>query len=367
VPVLEQNQRLEISPRANQFGEHYNGYLSAATWNLTNANASVEVVQVAAGSADTQMALGIDAFNYCVIEQESGRLYFAQVVGGNGTPTSIVYSATQHRFWRIRHDLATDSLVFETSPDRTNWTAQRTVARQWPITALKVALTAGTFQPVAGPGTAIFDDFRIEANGSIPVSNQPPVARPGGPYSGTAGLAVALNGSSSSDPDGTISGYQWSYGDGGNGTGATPSHTYAAAGTYTVTLTVTDNRGATASATTTVSVTASPSPPPATNQAPVAAPGGPYAGTAALAVAFNGGGSFDPDGSITAYQWSFGDGSTGSGVAPTHAYAAAGSYTVTLTVTDDRGTTRSATTSATITTGGTTGSTSGRYVPPSGR
>ena len=49
----------------------------------------------------------------------------------------------------------------------------------------------------------------------------------------------------------------------------------------------------------------------------------------------------EPGGTITAYAWDFGDGSTGSGQTASHQYAAAGAYTVTLTVTDDLGNTSS--------------------------
>jgi PKD repeat protein len=55
------------------------------------------------------------------------------------------------------------------------------------------------------------------------------------------------------------------------------------------------------------------------------------------AVDFDGRSSSDPDGSIATYAWDFGDGTTGSGATPTHAYATAGIYRVTLTVTDDMG------------------------------
>ena len=84
------------------------------------------------------------------------------------------------------------------------------------------------------------------------------------------------------------------------------------------------------------------------NILPVARPGGPYIGTAGLAVTFSGAASTDSDGTIAAYAWNFGDSSTGIGVAPTHSYAAAGTYTVTLTVTDNRGGTNTAATTATI-------------------
>ena len=76
----------------------------------------------------------------------------------------------------------------------------------------------------------------------VVASNNPPVANPGGPYSGVATFPVAMNGSGSSDPDaGQTLTYSWDFGDGGTGSGATPSHTYTHSGTFVVTLTVTDN------------------------------------------------------------------------------------------------------------------------------
>jgi endonuclease I/PKD repeat protein len=67
-------------------------------------------------------------------------------------------------------------------------------------------------------------------------------------------LSCTFNASTSSDQDGTITGYNWNFGDAGNATGLTPSYTYDADGSYTVTLTVTDNDGASASISTTVTV-----------------------------------------------------------------------------------------------------------------
>jgi PKD repeat protein len=150
-------------------------------------------------------------------------------------------------------------------------------------------------------------------------ANAPPVAA----------LAVTCSGpictfdaSGSADRDGTIASYTLSFGDGhstGFSTGPTASHTYAT-GTFTATLYVHDNGGAVAVQTTSVSVT---------NVLPVATF---THACSTLTCAFNGSGSFDSDGDISYYFWTFGDGTSGSGSMSSHTYAAAGTYAVTLRV-----------------------------------
>jgi uncharacterized protein YjdB/PKD repeat protein len=85
------------------------------------------------------------------------------------------------------------------------------------------------------------------------------------------------------------------------------------------------------------------------NDAPVADAGGPYAGTVDVAVTFDGSGSADVDGTIVSYAWDFGEGNTGSGAGPSHTYVTDGTFTVSLTVTDDGGATDTATESVTVT------------------
>ncbi|MBD2892814.1 hypothetical protein amrb99_17320 [Actinomadura sp. RB99] len=82
--------------------------------------------------------------------------------------------------------------------------------------------------------------------------NQPPAAAF---TSSCDSLACSFDGSASSDPDGTVTGYAWDFGDGTAGTGAQPSHAYASAGDYTVKLTVTDDKGATGEVVHTVKAT----------------------------------------------------------------------------------------------------------------
>ncbi|WP_083924662.1 PKD domain-containing protein [Lamprocystis purpurea] len=88
-------------------------------------------------------------------------------------------------------------------------------------------------------------------------SNIAPTANANGPYSGTTGIAVSFSSAGSSDPDGTIAAYAWTFGDNTSSTQANPSHVYSAAGTYTVSLRVTDNGGGTSAvSTTTATITA---------------------------------------------------------------------------------------------------------------
>jgi PKD repeat protein len=63
----------------------------------------------------------------------------------------------------------------------------------------------------------------------------------------------------------------------------------------------------------------------------------PSSGVAPLSVTFDGSTSHDPDGAVTAWAWSFGDGTFGTGPTLTHVYSAPGIYTASLTVTDGDG------------------------------
>lgn len=140
--------------------------------------------------------------------------------------------------------------------------------------SLSTSVTGGTYTiTVDGVGTGdaltAYTDYgslgRYLIEGSWPsleVTNQPPVASTAGttPTSGTAPLAVQFNGTQSSDPDGIIASYNWSFGDGGTSILAAPAYTYGTAGNYTATLTVTDNSGATATASVLIAVGATPPP-----------------------------------------------------------------------------------------------------------
>jgi PKD repeat protein len=161
---------------------------------------------------------------------------------------------------------------------------------------------------------------------------------------GEAPLSIVFDGSGSTDDDGSITSYQWDMGDGTILQGPQVTHTYSLAGTYSATLSVTDDGNLTDSISTPIIV----SPTVAENIAPNAVlTASTQQGVAPLAISFDAGQSTDQDGSISSYLWSFGDGSTDTGITAAHIYNLPGSYVVTLQVIDDRG--ESSETSATIT------------------
>ncbi len=187
------------------------------------------------------------------------------------------------------------------------------------------------------------DSDSVTVTVTAPTPNAPPTAvASASPASGTAPLKVTFDGRASTDTDGTITSYAWTFGDGASAQGQVVSHAYASAGTYIARLTVTDDDGATDSDTVTVTVSAP-------NVAPTAvASASPASGTAPLTVTFDGRASSDSDGTITTYAWSFGDGGSAQGQVVAHTYASAGTYIARLTVTDDDGATDSDTVTVTV-------------------
>jgi mono/diheme cytochrome c family protein len=156
------------------------------------------------------------------------------------------------------------------------------------------------------------------------------MADAGGPYSGEAGTTlIQFDGSASSDPDGDVLTFAWDFGDGNTAAEMMPTHTYSSAGDFEVSLVVNDGQANSDPAITSAAITA-----PQVNLAPVADAGGPYAGAPGQAITFDGSGSTDPNGDPLTYSWDFGDGATGTGVAPAHSYAAEGTFTVSLVVSD---------------------------------
>jgi len=215
-----------------------------------------------------------------------------------------------------------------------------TLSAPWALTTTDGAATV-TFYYSGSPGTAtITATWQGSVESTTVIMNAVPVAS----FTETAHTVltneqISFDASNSYDPDGTIS-YNWDFGDGNTATGVTVSHAYSDNGSYSVTLTVTDNAGATDSAHATKTVM---------NRQPVAS----FTETAETVntdetISFDASDSSDPDGTIVNYSWDFGDGTKGTGVSVQHAYSQDGTYTVTLTVTDDDGATDTSSATKTV-------------------
>jgi len=164
VSVREWNGRLEVTPRSRQSGEHYNGYVSAATWSVRGARASVEAAQLTLGAAETTFTLALDPQNWFRFVARAGQLMFRSRAANVETSAAVAYDPAPHRFWSFRHDRASDQVSFETSADGRTWARQRVVPRPFPLSAMTVELGAGTSTSVVTPGAALFDNFIFESS-----------------------------------------------------------------------------------------------------------------------------------------------------------------------------------------------------------
>lgn len=154
------------------------------------------------------------------------------------------------------------------------------------------------------------------------------------PANGVAPLKVSFDASGSEASGGTITAYNWNFGDGTSGEGKRITHTYQTAGNFTVSLTITAEWSFGVKKTDRIEKIVVV----AKNKKPYASfTVTPSSGVAPLAVNCNASASYDQDGTIESYDWQFGDGTIGQGITVSHLYSNPGAYTITLTVTDDKG------------------------------
>ena len=140
------------------------------------------------------------------------------------------------------------------------------------------------------------------------------------------GIATQFTDQSTPDPlGGNIDTWFWDFGDGNTSTLQNPAHTYLTAGTYTVTLTATDVNGCVGYSTQTITVLTLPTTDFTFTEE-----------CEGFATVFTDA-STNGSGTIDTWFWDFGDGNTSTLQKPAHTYLTAGTYTVTLTDTDDKG------------------------------
>jgi len=179
-----------------------------------------------------------------------------------------------------------------------------------------------------------FDVSLPGSGGATILPNMKPVAIADHPSDAVTGAQVRFDASSSYDPDGVITSYEWTIGS-TTATGMKTIHTFTEAGLHTVTLRVTDNLGAHSTYTGHINVTE------AEYYHPEADAGSNRRGFTNQTITFDASASSTLIGEITGFAWDYGDGTTGAGVRSTHVYSEPGVYTVTLTITTSDGATDS--------------------------
>lgn len=103
-------------------------------------------------------------------------------------------------------------------------------------------------------------NYLLTVNALAVVAQAPVAVLSATPASGPAPLTVSFSGAASSDADGSVVAYEWTFGDGSSATGASTSHRYASAGTYTALLKVTDSQGLSSTKSVTITATAAAAP-----------------------------------------------------------------------------------------------------------
>ena len=157
--AVSQNDTFRAAPTPNATG--YSGIISNGAFELKSNAVYVNVPQVtnAGTTAETQLILVANEANLLSVGKTGGSLLLRNRVNNVNSDTYLPYDAAAMRWWRIQE--ANNSITFETSPDGTTWTVRRTVAKSFDLTQLKVVLQAGTWQNVAAPGAAVFDNLNV--------------------------------------------------------------------------------------------------------------------------------------------------------------------------------------------------------------
>ncbi len=177
-----------------------------------------------------------------------------------------------------------------------------------------------------------------------PVSVTPQNQGPTASFTVVCDLLACTFTDASTDSDGTVEAWSWTFGDGATSDQQNPAHTYASGSTYQVSLTVTDNDGATGQFARQVTP----------NEKPVAAITAPAGGSVFVlgsSVGFSGSGTDPEDGSLTgaSLQWQSSlDGNIGSGVSFSKSNLTVGVHTIRLIATDSDGDADTATVSIRI-------------------
>lgn len=167
--TAETGGQLTVTPASNNPGATYDGYSSVKTYNFTGSQASLELAQgvTATNGNEQAFTLEVNSSNaMTILLGGSNNLIFRLKTAGSNNDTSVTRNDTTMRWWRIRERGGT--VYWETSQDANSWTTRRSATITFPVTSVRLKMSAGTWQNVASPGIAKFDNLNILNTAATP-------------------------------------------------------------------------------------------------------------------------------------------------------------------------------------------------------
>lgn len=155
--IAETGGQLIINLQSNN--PVYDGYYSVNTYDLTGSQVTVRQIQGPSSLSGCQqmMFVQLDNSNKISIVIDGPNITFVLTAAGVDSIVTTARDDAAMSWWRIRESGGT--IFWDTSSDGSSWANRRNSASTFSVTSVVAELAAGTWQNVASPGTAIFDNF----------------------------------------------------------------------------------------------------------------------------------------------------------------------------------------------------------------
>jgi hypothetical protein len=354
-------------------GKDADGTIASYSWTKVSGPSGGTIASPASASTSiTGLVQGIYVYTLAVTDNQGAigtdtvRITVSSATGSNQSPVAnagsdiIITLPTNAAILNGSASADPDGSIASYAWSKISGPTQYSIGNTNTATTNVSNLVAGVYsfqlKVTDNAGATALDTVKVTVNSAAP--NQPPVAHAGADITLTLPANVTnLNGSSSSDADGSITTYAWTRISGptqyriANAAAANTRLSNLVAGVYSFQLQVTDNAGATASDTVVVTVNAAP----VTNQPPIANAGaGQTITLPKSSVTLDGSASADQDGTITAYAWSQVSGPSTAGIATPETASTTvsglqqGIYVFKLLITDNSGATATDTVTVTV-------------------
>ena len=164
VTVLEQNNRVEVTPLPSTVGLNVNGFQTTDNWDFSNRRVHVEIAQAQTGTGGRAIELYamVDTSNFMSLILDGTTLRFRRCLGGTINDTNVAFNSATHRWWRLRNDIGGGNMFWDTSTDGLTWTQRRqSTGFALDMSVTKFGFLAGTFASNGAPGVTHFDNFKF--------------------------------------------------------------------------------------------------------------------------------------------------------------------------------------------------------------